>query len=444
MDRPRSQQRSDPATQSFVVPVFGGARPRTAATLAVSESAPTLLQPRSAADAEVDLAVAAIHTGVGGPFVNPKVTHKAAKRAWAEKTQRSSPSAPTSLLDLFVDDGAALASVGDSSVGDGSVASAATARHRRAPEEGRASTAAVPAPRAAPLPRKARTSLAKKRRRVRRDAVGGEEDASAAWGAALAATLASTERPYGADPRPGPPWPTKRDATWLPYSWLYYDERRTRARGSALALAGWALRNADMAEVAKAINAQPGFVESLSLRGQADLDDAAFDHFRVGQKGLQAVSTLDLHGLGALTDGAAHAVHHAFPNLTALDVGGATLTDAGVGHLVGGLRKLEQLRLDNVYALGNWGLQAISVELRNSRKLRVLSLAGCSQFGNEALLDMLEHGGGVLKELDMSRCEQLDDLGLLGLKRAGNASMNLVKLNVSLNKVRDYYYYYYY
>ena len=111
---------------------------------------------------------------------------------------------------------------------------------------------------------------------------------------------------------------------------------------------------------------------------------------------------------------------------------------------MGGLRKLEQLRLDNVYALGNWGLQAISVELRNSRKLRVLSLAGCSQFGNEALLDMLEHGGGVLKELDMSRCEQLDDLGLLGLKRAGNASMNLVKLNVSLNKVRDYYYYYYY
>ena len=91
-----------------------------------------------------------------------------------------------------------------------------------------------------------------------------------------------------------------------------------------------------------------------------------------------------------------------------LDLSATAVGDQGVWELFAGCRALEALALRDCPNVSDKAIEAIAESLKSVRRLRRLDLARSRCFSNEALLAMLEHGGGVLHVLSLRGCTQVD------------------------------------
>jgi len=91
------------------------------------------------------------------------------------------------------------------------------------------------------------------------------------------------------------------------------------------------------------------------------------------------------------------------------------MPDDTLTPLMNSLRNLKSLVIINSPCLNDAGLAAITATMTRRRSLTRLDVSGCKFFSNEALLVMLQAGGGVLQDINISNCTQIRDLGLMGL-----------------------------
>jgi F-box and leucine-rich repeat protein 2/20 len=149
------------------------------------------------------------------------------------------------------------------------------------------------------------------------------------------------------------------------------------------------------------------------------------------------LTRLVLEGCPHVTDETMGVIRAKAYRLQHLNLRGCAITDTGIRAAVTACRGLKELILADVGGLRDPGVQAISEAIRMYCALRVLDLSGSRHFSNEAILLLLQDGGGALTRLRLKGCTQLNELGLMGLRRSGRFSMGLTSLDLSHTSVAD-------
>ena len=94
---------------------------------------------------------------------------------------------------------------------------------------------------------------------------------------------------------------------------------------------------------------------------------------------------------------------------------------------------LSTLKIANNQNLKDAGMLSIHHSCKVNKNLRVVDFSGSRCFSNEALISLLADGGIVLQEVALTRCTQVNDLGLTGLCNP----KNLKVLRVSKCSIHD-------
>jgi len=75
--------------------------------------------------------------------------------------------------------------------------------------------------------------------------------------------------------------------------------------------------------------------------------------------------------------------------------------------------------------------------LKSYKEFRLFDFSGSLCFSNEGLIQIIAEGGGILHDINLERCKQITDLGLMGFRRFGKISMGCKRLNLSTLKIHD-------
>jgi len=146
----------------------------------------------------------------------------------------------------------------------------------------------------------------------------------------------------------------------------------------------------------------------------------------------RVLTKLVLEGCVGITDTTMEIIRLTSNRITHLNIKGCRgITDRGIRLVVTACRSLCELVAAELVGLKDHGIQAISEALKLFRAMRVLDLSGSKSFSNECLLLLLQDGGGILQRIYLDRCTQLSELSLMGLRRTGQTSVDLIRLGVS-------------
>lgn len=143
--------------------------------------------------------------------------------------------------------------------------------------------------------------------------------------------------------------------------------------------------------------------------------------------------------------------------LQSIELNGCNITDEGVRYIMSGCRQLSHLSLANIRKLTDKGLQGISKYMKLYRNLRYvypllesffdnlgeitcliaffqfprgLILNRCKYFSNEGLLLLMQDGGGILTQLHLLGCTQVNELGLMGFRRTIKSYVSMLDLDL--------------
>ena len=146
----------------------------------------------------------------------------------------------------------------------------------------------------------------------------------------------------------------------------------------------------------------------------------------------RVLTRLVLEGCVGITDMTMEVIRLTNNRLTHLNIKEChKITDRGIRLVVTGCRSLRDFIAADLVGLTDNGIQAISEALKLYRSIRVLDLSGSKHFSNESLLLLLQDGGGILQRVYLNGCTQVNELGLMGLRRTGKTSMDMIRLDLS-------------
>ena len=149
-----------------------------------------------------------------------------------------------------------------------------------------------------------------------------------------------------------------------------------------------------------------------------------------------AMTSLNLAGCSHLSDASAVLIHHTMQKLKVLDISATAITDTGISDIMTGCIHLESVSIRDNQNFKDQGCLAIWTATKTYKRMRSVDFSGSRCFSNEALIKLLMDGG-ILTDITLSRCKQINDLGLIGLRRHGTASTNLKNLRISTLPIHD-------
>ena len=76
---------------------------------------------------------------------------------------------------------------------------------------------------------------------------------------------------------------------------------------------------------------------------------------------------------------------------------------------------IETLKIKDTQHLKDSGMLAVHKLCKVQKNLRNVDFSGSRCFSNEALISLLADGGIVLDEINLTRCTQVNDLGMTGM-----------------------------
>jgi hypothetical protein len=148
------------------------------------------------------------------------------------------------------------------------------------------------------------------------------------------------------------------------------------------------------------------------------------------------MTSLNLAGCSHLSDASAVLIHHTMQKLKVLDISATAITDTGISDIMTGCIHLESVSIRDNQNFKDQGCLAIWTATKTYKRMRSVDFSGSRCFSNEALIKLLMDGG-ILTDITLSRCKQINDLGLIGLRRHGTASTNLKNLRISTLPIHD-------
>mmetsp|Transcript_16229 Transcript_16229/g.25324 ORF Transcript_16229/g.25324 Transcript_16229/m.25324 type:complete len:1372 (+) Transcript_16229:395-4510(+) len=166
-------------------------------------------------------------------------------------------------------------------------------------------------------------------------------------------------------------------------------------------------------------------IKSLDLSHCKYIGDVGVKYLRV----LKGLTKLNLSGCSRITDVSCRVLKENLNRLEEVDLSGCNVSDRGIIEVLEGCLYLESISIRNNSSFTDRGLEAIQTNVTLMKLLRSLDFAGCREFSNEGLIRLLENEGGVIRNLDLSRCSQID-LGLIGFRRNhSSTNCRVLKLN---------------
>ncbi|GMI18112.1 hypothetical protein TrLO_g1534 [Triparma laevis f. longispina] len=252
-------------------------------------------------------------------------------------------------------------------------------------------------------------------------------------------------------PRPSGQFPEFLDEVHFPNQLLYYDEamtipvtsrapskfhsdlnnRRICNTDASIDMSTYPTTNIELASIAASGNGP--HAKSLLLPNNKDLSDHGF----LLLNKYTHLTQLDIQGCSYLGDACAVLIRHSMPKMKHLDISETSITDVGIEDIMIGCRWISTLNIRDNQHFKDKGCGSVHQSLKSNRNLRNIDFSGSRCFSNEALIQLLSEGGGVLTDITLERCTQINDLGLMGLRRFGKASMNLKTLQVSGLPIHD-------
>ena len=172
---------------------------------------------------------------------------------------------------------------------------------------------------------------------------------------------------------------------------------------------------------------------SLFLSDNKDISDHGF----LLLNKFSSLTHLDIQGCSYLGDPCAVLIRHTMHKMKVLDISGTSITDAGIEDIMKGCRWLESLSIRDNQQFKDKGCGAVHLCCKVNKNLRAIDFSGSRCFSNEALIQLLSDGGGALTDITLTRCTQINDLGLMGLRRFGSASTNCKNLRISGLPIHD-------
>jgi len=169
------------------------------------------------------------------------------------------------------------------------------------------------------------------------------------------------------------------------------------------------------------------------LVNNRNITDAGFTYLRA----FTALTLINVSGCENIADSSAVVMRHNMPSLTSLDISGTSITDKGIVDIMTGCRRIAHLFIRDSQFLTDKGIQSIHANLKLYKEFRTFDFSGSRCFSNEGLIQLIAEGGGILHDINLERCKQITDLGLMGFRRFGKVSMACKKLNVSTLKIHD-------
>ena len=151
---------------------------------------------------------------------------------------------------------------------------------------------------------------------------------------------------------------------------------------------------------------------SLNLSYCDGVSDVGMKHFNTMTK----LTTLNLSYCRNITDGSCQILKDHMNQLRHLDVSNCNFTDNGVVTILEGCLYLEYFSIASIDGVRDRSIRAIQTNACLMKLLGSVNLSRCTSFSNECLIHLLEHDDGVIRELDLSFCVQID-LGLIGFQR---------------------------
>jgi len=160
------------------------------------------------------------------------------------------------------------------------------------------------------------------------------------------------------------------------------------------------------------------------------------DHGFLLLKKYSAITNLNLAGCNHLSDASAVLIHHTMQKLKCLDISATSISDVGINDIMTGCIHLESVSIRDNQHFKDKGCLAIWTATKTYKRMRAVDFSGSRCFSNEALIKLLMDGG-VLTDITLNRCRQINDLGLIGFRRHGTASTHLKNLRVSTLPIHD-------
>ena len=154
---------------------------------------------------------------------------------------------------------------------------------------------------------------------------------------------------------------------------------------------------------------------SLIIPNNMDISDHGF----LLLNKFSALTQLDIRECSYLGDPCATLIRHTMPKMKFLDISGTSITDEGIEDIMKGCRWLESLSIRNNQYFKDKGCTAVHMSCKVNKNLRAIDFSGSRCFSNESLIQLLGDGGGVLTDITLTGCTQINDLGLMGLRRFG-------------------------
>jgi len=150
---------------------------------------------------------------------------------------------------------------------------------------------------------------------------------------------------------------------------------------------------------------------------------AISDHGMLSLAKFHNLTHLDLSNCEFLSDPTAAIIHRAMPQLTYLDISKTAITDVGIVEMLQYCIHIETLKIKDTQHLKDSGMLAVHKLCKVQKNLRNVDFSGSRCFSNEALISLLADGGIVLDEINLTRCTQVNDLGMTGMCNPKNCKV---------------------
>lgn len=252
-------------------------------------------------------------------------------------------------------------------------------------------------------------------------------------------------------PRKANEWAEFTDEVHFSQALLYYDEnqtipvtsrnpsklhpdlnrRRVCNEPHVIDMSTYPTSNVELALIAASGNGP--FAQKLVIPPSKDVSDHGF----LLLNKFSAITDLDISGCAHLGDASAVLICHVMNKLRAVDISSTSITDVGISDITQKCIHLESIAIRDNQNFKDKGCMAVHQSLKMYKTLRAINFSGSRCFGNEALIQLLSDGGGVLTDIDLTRCIQINDLGLMGLRRFGNSTTRCKNLRVSTLPIHD-------